>query len=279
MLKFFARLALCIFAALLLGVALLYFRQHDMIYHPRPYPSDVRDQLPAELITLEYRTIAGAQVAFYLPRGSESHGHARLWIAFGGNGSLALEWLDFIKHDPNPADAFLLIDYPGYGRSEGYAAIATNRAAADGALEALKKHLGPEGAIIESNPCVLGHSFGTAAALDFATRHPVRRIVLIAPFTSLREEGALTVGRALSHLLIENYDNRARLRDLAARPNPPRIAIFHGTNDDIIPVRMGQELASEEPALAQFFPIEGGDHLSPLFDNAEQIFQWMNRDE
>ena len=263
--------------ALLAAVGLLYFRQHDMIYHSHPYRGGVAAWMRPDVVKLEYKTMAGTQFAFYLPRGTANKLPARLWIAFGGNGSLALEWLDFIDHDPNPSDAFLLVEYPGYGASEGYAAIATNRAAADGALSILEKNLGANGAEIESRLNVMGHSFGTAAALDFATRHEVQRIVLIAPFTTLREEGALRVGRWLSHLLIENYDNRANLKELAKRKPPPRVAIFHAGGDDIIPFRMGRELSETQPDMIEFFPIEGGDHLSPLFQNAAEILSWMNR--
>ncbi len=231
------------------------------------------------MVKLEYKTIAGTQFAFYVPRGAENNPPSRLWIAFGGNGSLALEWLDFIDHDTSPSDAFLLVEYPGYGESEGYAAIATNRPAADGALAALEKNLGASGGEMESRLNVVGHSFGTAAALDFAIRHNVQRIVLIAPFTTLRDEGALRVGSLLSHLLIENYDNRANLKQLAKRKPPPRVAIFHATGDDIIPVRMGRELFASQPDITEFFPIEGGDHLSPLYTNADEILRWMNGSE
>ncbi len=262
---------------MLAAVALLYFRQHDMIYHPHPYRNGVAAWMKPGVVKLEFKTIAGTQSAFYLPRRTANNIPARLWIAFGGNGSLALEWLDLIDHDVSPSDAFLLVEYPGYGESEGYAAIATNRAAADGALAALEKNLGARGTEIESRLSVIGHSFGTAAALDFATRHGVQRIVLIAPFTTLREEGALRVGSLLSHLLIENYDNRANLKKLAERKPPPSVAIFHAVGDDIIPVRMGRELAASQPDMVEFFPIDGGDHLSPLHNNADEIVAWMNR--
>jgi hypothetical protein len=55
-------------------------------------------------------------------------------------------------------------------------------------------------------------------ALDFATRHPVQRIVLISVSTTLREEAAMVVGGFLSHLLIENYDNRICLARPIATP-------------------------------------------------------------
>ncbi|MBA3963805.1 MAG: hypothetical protein H0X40_18155 [Chthoniobacterales bacterium] len=41
---------------------------------------------------------------------------ARVWVLFCGNGSLALDWLPLARRDQNTGDAFLLIDYPGYGK-------------------------------------------------------------------------------------------------------------------------------------------------------------------
>lgn len=162
-------------------------------------------------------------------------------------------------------------------RSPGYATIATTRAAADGALEALAKQLNTTPEKLEPLLNVLGHSWGTAVALDFATRHSAQRIVLVAVFTNLREEAALVVGGPLSHLLSENYDNLTSLRELARRSPLPGVEIFHGTKDDIIPMRMGRALAENFPAFVKFHPVEGGDHLSPLFTATDEILNAMNR--
>jgi len=225
------RLLAAAFTAIIALVTLVYCGQHSMLYHPRPYSTRYATLLPSDGVELSFRTAAGRQVAYYLPRGSGKKIPRRLWIAFCGNGSLALDWTGLIGHDYQAGDAFLLIDYPGYGKSEGYATIATTRAAADGALEALAKHLNTTTDKLEPLLNVLGHSWGTAVALDFATRHPVQRIVLVAVFTNLREEAALVVGAPLSHLLSENYDNLSCLRELAQRSPPPRVDIFHGTKD------------------------------------------------
>jgi uncharacterized protein len=271
------RFVLAFVVAIIGVVVLVYFSQHSMLYHPRPYDARYANFLPPDGVELQFRTSAGKQVAFYLPRGLGTRLPKRIWVAFCGNGSLALDWTGLIAHDRQAGDAFLLLDYPGYGKSEGYATIASTRATAESALDELAKHLSTTKEKLEPLLSVLGHSWGTAVALDFATRHSVQRVVLVAVFTNLREEAALVVGGPLSYLLSENYDNRKALDELSRRSPPPPVEIFHGTKDDIIPVRMGRELATRFPAFVRFHPVNGGDHLSPLFTATSEILNAMNQ--
>jgi pimeloyl-ACP methyl ester carboxylesterase len=253
-------------------IALLYFRQHSMIYHPRPYDAGYARSLPPNGVAIEYSLPAGKQTAYYIP-GSEPV-PKRLWLAFCGNGSLALDWVGMLHGYPANGDAFLLIDYPGYGKNSGYAAIDSTRASTKAALHALAARLQMDE---ENLPLsVIGHSLGAAVALDFAAHHRVQRVVAIAPFTSLREEAAQVVGGPLSYLLIENYDNRKTLAKSVERNPGLRVAIFHGTDDEVIPFRMGRQLA-QEFKFVEFFPVEGGDHIDVLTLAREQMIAWMNR--
>lgn len=256
-------------------VFFFYFRQHSMPY-PRPYDPSYAHALPQDGVELHFTTIAGKQVALYLPQGADSRLPKRIWVAFCGNGSLALDWLWLITQVRQPGEGFLLIDYPGYGKSEGYATIASTRAAADKALEALANYLHVSQGDLESRLNLIGNSWGTAVALDFATRHPVQHVLLISVFTTLREEAATIVGKPLSYLLIENYDNRAALRNLTQRSPPPKIDIFHGTDDDTIPVRMSRELADNFPSIIKFHPVAGGDHVSVIGKAANEILAVMS---
>src|SRR5438045_2451768 len=79
----------------------------------------------------------------------------------------------------------------------------------------------------------------------------------------------------LSYLLIENYDNRAGVVEIRQRNPEAKIAIFHGTKDEVIPVRMGRELAQNFPFI-DFFPVEGANHVSVLSEAHDKIIRWMN---
>src|SRR6202043_458316 len=247
-----ASIAAAIVGLIFVVVCAVYFRQHSMLYHPRRYGAGYDHVLPQNGVEIGYKTASGSDFAYFIATGEGLP--RRVWFAFCGNGSLALDWLPILADYPKNGDAFLLVDYPGYGKNAGYAGIESTRACADGALHALSERLRvPED---ELPLCAIGHSMGSAVALDFAVRHHASAVLLIAPFTTLREEAATVVGGLLSHLLSESYDNRSALARLAMRNPRPRIAIFHGTDDKDIPIRMGSELAREYP-FVEFFPVQG----------------------
>ncbi|MBV9618872.1 MAG: alpha/beta hydrolase [Verrucomicrobia bacterium] len=266
------RAALAICLLLFVAVSILYFRQHSMVYHPRPYDESYAYALPGDGIEINY-TVSGAKYfAYYLPGAKALP--KRIWLAFCGNGSLALDWTSILRDYPWNGDAFLLIDYPGYGKNGGYATIASTRASAEAALQALAERLNRSED--QLTLCAIGHSLGAAVALDFAAHHKVDRIVLIAPFTTLREVAATFVGVWISRLLIESYDNRANLTETMSRNPTAQVAVFHGTHDEVIPVRMGRELSRQFP-FVEFSAVENADHASVLNRAQSNIIAWMDK--
>lgn len=262
---------------ILIPVAFLYFRQHSLVYYPRKYAEGFERALPTDVAPLRYTTAVGEQVAFYVAPRSGAAMPGRVWLMFSGNASVALDWLFVIERNPNNDDAYLLIDYPGYGKSAGVASITSTRASADKAVATLAERLATSANDLAPRLCVVGLSLGAAAALEFAAGHPVQRVLLIAPFTTLRAVAALHFSRPASYLLRENYDNHARVLELAARIPPPRVAIFHGADDTLIPARMGQELAESAPSVAMFFPIQRATHDTIVSDALPEIIAWMNQ--
>ncbi|PYK66344.1 MAG: hypothetical protein DME45_12790 [Verrucomicrobia bacterium] len=256
-------------------VAVIYLKQHSMVYHPRLYDESYVQALPPGGEEISYTMPFGKQTAFYVPARNDGRLPTRLWVAFCGNGSLALDWTTILAGYPNSNDAFLLVDYPGYGKCQGYASIASTRASSDAALNTLAKRLGLSREELEPRLCTIGHSLGSAVAIDFAGRHRVQRVVAISTFTTLREEAAGIIGGPLSHLLIESYDNRSGITEIRKRNPEAKIAIFHGTDDEVIPVRMGRELTQRFPFI-DFFPVEGADHVGVLSDAHDKIIRWMN---
>src|SRR2546423_15112686 len=119
------RAAVGISLLLLAALTLLYFRQHSMVYHPRAYDESYAYAFPADGVEINYTVATAKYSAYYIPGSAVVP--KRLWLAFCGNGSLALDWTTILREHPYNGDAFLLNDYPGYGKNGGYATIATTR--------------------------------------------------------------------------------------------------------------------------------------------------------
>ena len=106
----------------------------------------------------------------------------------------------------------------------------------------------------------------------------MHRIILLAPFTSLHEEAALFLPSPFTRLLAQNYDNRAALRHLAQYRPPPRVVIFHGLQDAMIPSAMGSALAAEFPGFVTFRGIPEADHNTVASAAEDEILGLMAND-
>jgi predicted alpha/beta hydrolase family esterase len=225
-------------------------------------------------VELFFKTRSGQQSAFYIfPESNLRNFPQFLVIAYPGIGSRALDWQNIINHDRNPETGFLLIDYPGRGNCEGLMRPKFLPDSTLGALTALKDYLNIEqDHHFNSHLILLGHSFGCAAALQIAPRLNPDRIVLIAPFTTLRKALFKKVG-PLAWLNPDQMDNRQQLKELCAQPNPPLITIIHGNGDQSVPVEMGRELATQTEGCVVFHEIKGAGHVDILKLSEDMIIK------
>jgi len=248
------RTVLVIIGLLAFFYALLWVFQERLIYFPRRY-AFAPDQLPAPLVAVRYSTEAGVQTAFYVP--PPSGRRVRLWLVFGGNAMTALDWLWWVAEHPDRDAAFLLVDYPGYGFSAGRPSRQSIAEASDAAFAALAALLQVPPEQLARETSLLGHSLGAAVALEFATRHRPKALVLTAPFTRLADVAARFYGPWIRPMVRERYDNLARLAELAAE-RPP-IVILHGRDDEVIAFDFGRQLAASAP-WARFVPLDRVRH-------------------
>jgi uncharacterized protein len=255
-----------VFGGVALLALLLFLMQDQMIYHPRPYALAVLQQLPTGLVALRDRE--GSLVGFYRPP-HDGGTPTRLWLCFGGNGDQALRWDDFAEAHAQPGTGFLLLEIPGYGACAGKASPATILSTNERAVALLAEHLALDLAEIHRRTGAVGHSLGAAAALQYAAKYPLRRLVLISPFTSMTAMARRSVGWPLCELLVHRFDNHARLSEIAAVGLPPT-TIIHGDRDGLIPVAMGRTLAESQPGI-HFTVIVGAEHNDVLDLGAREI--------
>jgi uncharacterized protein len=249
--------------------------QSKLIYYPNPYRAEHETLLrTAKGERLRYTTSQGGQTAFYIPARKPGTGLPQiLWLCFAGNGSLALDWVPFTE-EWDDRFAYLLVDYPSYGECEGKPTPERIRESGKAAVEALTKHLHCSQVELQPRLAVLGHSLGCAAALMAADDLDVRRGVLLSPFTTMTEMGRIVLGWPLCHLNLHRFDNRRTLSHVVSRAGA-RMVIFHGAEDEVIPVRMGRELAAAHPQTVTFHEVRGGQHNDLLDLVSPQVGQAM----
>ncbi len=264
---------------LLVCIILLTACQRRLIYYPRPYEKILLANLPQNVIRLDYQTRQGRQTAFYVEPLNEAAIPADLWLVFNGNGTNALDWLDTMEKPPRNDVGFLLMDYPGYGACEGKPTRGSIRENVEGAYAALLKHLGKNEQDFRGHTGVLAHSLGCAVGLEFATRHEVDRMILLSPFTRLKDVAIKVVGWPLNNCLIDRFDNVKSLETLNHSAHKPEIHILHGSADEVVPVQMGRAQAAKYPHWIQYEEWPGVDHAMIAWAAEKRIKELMGEEE
>ncbi len=261
--------------AWIVGVPLLWITgcQSSLIYFPRSYDEGEKRVWLEESggRVLDYQTSEGRQRAFLQ---GNLRSPRNLWVVCGGNGSLALDWADWLKQHGPVEDAFLLVDYPGYGDCEGAPNPARIRENFKTVAPLAWREIGSS-----PDPRRLrffGHSLGGAACLIAACELGIRRGVLLAPFTSTMEMSREMTGLPLGFLVHHRFDNRARIGEIAAG-DEAEILILHGTDDEVIPVTMARTLAREFPGAVELLEIERGRHNTVQIQHADRLAEALRR--
>jgi len=143
----------------------------------------------------------------------------------------------------------LVLDYRGYGKSEGW---PTEKGLYQDS-EAGFTHLLGMG--YRAQQIILhGESLGAAVAVDLAYRRPCAGLILEAPFTSASDVAA-TVLPGLGPMLVQSYDSVSKIR-WNVRPK----LFIQGDQDEIVPLHLGQRLFSAAQGPKSFWVVEGARH-------------------
>jgi pimeloyl-ACP methyl ester carboxylesterase len=261
-------------AAMAIALALISCVQSRFIYFPRPYAAGVVEDWRKSTggRQIDFETSQGSQRAFLQGNLTSPR---NLWIFCGGNGTIALDWSQWLQEHAPKVDAWLLIDYPGYGDCKGTPSPGRIRDSIKSAVPLAAKELGWEGTVAPERLRFFGHSLGAAAALVGASDFGIQRGVLLPPFTSTMDMSKAMTGLPIGFLIRHRFDNSARLKELAER-GPGEIIIFHGTSDEAIPVEMSRQLAAERRDVVKFIEIPNGRHNTLQDTNLEEIVRALD---
>ena len=238
-------------AGILIAVVTLRIIENQLIYFPPRYPEGfpAPQTYQGEVEEVWLLTEDGVKInAFY--RSNPPSKQVLLW--FHGNAENIGYGLEHLRALAKIGVNILAVDYRGYGKSEGKPDEAGVYHDADAAYDYLikQRHFRPEDIII------YGHSLGGAVAIDLASRRPCGGLIIQSSFINARAMARRMFAIPLIEYVVKSrFDSLQKIREVHAP-----ILIVHGTRDDLVPFRMGQQLFAAAPEPKRFYPIEGAGH-------------------
>jgi hypothetical protein len=235
-------------------LVLLAWRYQEKLAFPAPR-ARLRDPADANIpdgrrVTL--RASDGVALhGWFLPAAPEEPGSrvpGLLW--FYGNMETVSGLAPIIRDLRPPGVALLILDYRGYGESEG--TPTEPGLYLDG--EAAWTFITSQPEVDPSRVAVYGRSLGAAVALYLASTRPVAAVVVDSPFSTGADMAREHYPLLPAFILRLSLDNVGR----AARIQAP-LLVLHGTEDRIAPLRMGRAVA-EAGRARKLVLIEGAGH-------------------
>ena len=173
-----------------------------------------------------------------------------LILYFHGNRGNLSRWGAMHKDFTKRQYDILIIDYSGYGKSEGYSSEEQLYENAQEAYQwALQKYA-------KEDIIIYGRSLGSSVASHLATQVDAKMLILETPFYTMPE----TIRKKVPYLWLpfrfkSQFPNYLHI----AQVDMP-IHIFHGTNDSLVKYASAKKLHPLLDCSACFITIEGGGH-------------------
>ena len=240
------------FVAILAGIYLilclvLYFTQERLIFYPEKLEKDYTFRFGQEFEELTFKTGDGVQLHGLLFPAEKSKG---LVFYLHGNAGSLRSWGDVAQVYTDLDYDVLLLDYRGFGKSEG-AIHSETQLFADNQLvyDEMKKRYS------EDEIIVLGYSIGSGMASRLASENDPSQLILQAPYYSLVD----LVGQKMPVVPSMVLKYKLRTNEYLQQCEMP-ITIFHGELDQLIPHSSAVRLKEESGDKINLVSLPGQGH-------------------
>jgi pimeloyl-ACP methyl ester carboxylesterase len=240
---------LAIAAACIIGVlwGLLYYLANRAVYYPSKHPEGYWDT--QKLVGASDAWIEASDGVKIHGWWVQRDGSPLVTLFLHGNAGNITNRTPRIQEIIAAGSSVLMLDYRGYGKSSGWPSEqGLYRDSEAGFIYLLGKGYRSEQIILH------GESLGTAVAIDLASRRPCAALILEAPFTSASDVAGAVVP-FLGPRLVRSFNSLPKIRWI-------RVPIFfmQGDRDEVIPLRLGQELFTAAQGSKTFWIIPGAGH-------------------
>lgn len=235
---------------LFLGWLFLPLIERKMIFHPFKYPRGEWNPTGLDYEDVYFKAADGTKLHGWYAE--PEHPRAQVLYLHGNGGNITGRAELLRKLVEEYELAVFLIDYRGYGRSEG---VPTEMGVYADA-RAARKWLARRARIKTTDVVLMGRSLGGGIAVELA-RDGARGLILESTFTSVPDVGGTHFPFIPTNAIMRSrFDSLAKIKKYKG----PLLQI-HGTNDEVVPYELGKRLFEASPSKRKdFVTIEGGTH-------------------
>ncbi len=241
----------------------VYFMQSGLIFYPN-MPGRNLTSTP-ENIGLSYQ-----DVEFFTEDNVKLHGwfipekNAKATVLFfHGNAGNISHRLDSIEIFHRLELNVFIIDYRGYGQSEGKITEKGTYRDAEAAWNYLSQTQG----ISEKQIIIFGRSLGASIASKLANKHTPAALIIESGFTSVPAMGQRLYPflpiRWLTHF---KYDTKKYVKNISCP-----VMVAHSKDDEIIPYHEGREIFAAAAEPKQFLEMLGGHNDGFIISGASYV--------
>jgi uncharacterized protein len=265
--KIFVITLLIIFAGYILVCALLYFLQERLIFFPQELDINYQFQFDQKFEELNIKAPDGKSLNGVLFKADASKG---LIFYLHGNAGSINSWGAVAKTYTDLHYDVFLLDYRGYGKSEG-TIDGQEQLFSDvqAAYDELKARYA------ESSIVVLGYSIGTGLAAKVASINAPRMLILQAPYYNLTDLMKRKFPVLPAFILKYKFETNVYLKDCSMP-----VVLFHGDEDEVIPLDSAKKLQDEFKNGDRLIILEGQGHngMTSNPDYSRELTRIMDSD-
>jgi uncharacterized protein len=244
-----AKVLACIIIIIYFAVIIaLYAFQTRFIFHPGKLTRDFKFKLGDDDEEIFLATSDGEDINALFYQGTRDE----VILYFHGNAGDLSGW-HFVAEDfVGQGYSIFIVDYRGYGKSSGKISEAGFYKDAEAAFNFLTttKTYTPQDIII------YGRSIGSGVAVELASKHKTKGLVLESPYTSLSSLANEKLPLMFPSLYLKYTFNNFKKIEAVESP----VILIHGTLDTLIPPDHSKKLLTKIKTKSKIILVEGGAH-------------------
>lgn len=255
--KIIFRTLLLLLILYVLICVVLYFFQEKLIFFPDKLTKNYKFSFSQPFEEVNIKTNKGNMLNGLLFKSDSSKG---LVFYLHGNAGALNSWGNVAKRYTDLHYDLFILDYPGYGKSEG--SIKNQAQLFDDvqtAYDEMKKRYKDQQIV------VLGYSIGTGPAAKLASVNHPKLLILQAPYYSLTDMMQHTYPIVPAFLLKYKFQTNEYLKECKMP-----VVIFHGDQDEVIYYGSSLKLKEEMKIGDTLITLNGQGH-NGITDNPQYI--------